>query len=122
MSDEDETNRKSSGGGRAEKPRPGQPGPSWDPVNLMRQVFDDLDGFAGPAQDVLLAWLLRLPEETPPASAARNVLDLYAAPVRDGARGEGAALIDLLEQVTAYDAERLAMLRGSGARRRGRRR
>lgn len=70
-------------------------------MNLMQQVFDHAPEFMGPAADILLSWLMRLPGEVDQASAAQWVLETYARPVEASANEESRKLIDLLEQAAA---------------------
>jgi len=77
----------------------GEPGPKYDPVNLMHQIFEEADAFIGPAQDVLLSWLIKLPQEMNPATAAGMVLDTTVVGYAGTPSDEAEKLIELLRQV-----------------------
>lgn len=49
-----------------------------DPKSLLEQAFDMEDEFPGPAEDLLLSWLLSLGVDQPPAAAAAALLPRYA--------------------------------------------
>jgi hypothetical protein len=71
-----------------------------DPKSLLEQAFDMEDEFPGPAEDLLLSWLLSLGADQPPAAAAATLLPRYAERIA----GKSAALPivklhRLLEQV-----------------------
>ncbi len=95
----------------------GEPGPEFDPVNLMHQIFEDASAFVGPAQDVLLSWLMKLPQSIEPAAAAKTVLDTTVAHCQSAPSEEAQKLIGLLGQVSEHGeiGEGLA----DGSRRRG---
>jgi len=82
----------------------GEAGPDFDPVNLMHQIFEDAATFIGPAQDVLLSWLMKLPQSVEPAAAAKTVLDTTVAHCRDTPSEEARKLIELLVQVSDHGA------------------
>lgn len=84
-----------------------QSGPDHDPVNLMSQVFEEIGIFIGPAQDVLLSWLLRLPKSMPPAEAAQRTLKGIVAGQTEGATPEAIQLIELLSEVATHSKENL---------------
>lgn len=93
----------------------GEPGPDHDPVNLMHQIFEEAGAFVGPAQDVLLSWLIKLPQGMDPSVAAGTILDTTVAACTDTPSEEAQKLIGLLHQVREHgniDA-------GRGGRRRG---
>lgn len=95
----------------------GEPGPDFDPVNLMHQIFEDASAFVGPAQDVLLSWLMKLPQSIEPATAARTVLDTTVAHCAGTPSDEAQKLIGLLKQVSEHGA--IGAGQGDGGRRRG---
>ena len=89
-----------------------------DPGGVIREVLLMGPEFPGPAEDVMLAWTLRLGVDRDPADSARRLLETYEladGPLPDGACGK---LVDLLRQA-ADSAGRAA---GRPARRGGRRR
>ena len=50
-----------------------------DPKSLLEQAFEMGEEFPGPAEDLLLSWLLSLGTGQPPAEAAAAVLPHYTA-------------------------------------------
>ena len=48
-----------------------------DPKSILEQAFDMEDEFPGPAEDLLLSWLLSLGADTAPATAAATLLPRY---------------------------------------------
>jgi hypothetical protein len=50
-----------------------------DPKSLLEQAFEMGDEFPGPAEDLLLSWLLSLGGDQPPAEAAAALLPRYTA-------------------------------------------
>ncbi|HVM85096.1 MAG TPA: hypothetical protein VMW18_14495 [Candidatus Binatia bacterium] len=48
-----------------------------DPKSILEQAFEMDDDFPGPAEDLLLSWLLSLGAEQPPAAAAAALLPRY---------------------------------------------
>jgi hypothetical protein len=50
-----------------------------DPKSILEQAFDMEDEFPGPAEDLLLSWLLSLGADQPPAEAAQTLLPRYTA-------------------------------------------
>jgi hypothetical protein len=52
-----------------------------DPKSILEQAFDMDEEFPGPAEDLLLSWLLSLGSEQMPAEAATALLPRYSARV-----------------------------------------
>ena len=48
-----------------------------DPKSLLEQAFDMGEEFPGPAEDLLLSWLLSLGADQPPATAAATLLPRF---------------------------------------------
>ena len=48
-----------------------------DPKSILEQAFEMDDDFPGPAEDLLLSWLLSLGTEQAPAEAAKVLLPRY---------------------------------------------
>ena len=72
-----------------------------DPGGLIREVLNAGDGFQGPAEDILLAWTLRLGDERDPAEVARRLIEAYGigdSPAPEGACGR---LVTLLRETAA---------------------
>lgn len=86
-----------------------------DPGGLIHEALSMGAAFPGPAEDLLLAWTLRLAPELDPQQAARHLLERYAL-TQEGAEGEPLArLVALLEQT----AEQGMTWAGAGRRRGG---
>ena len=90
-----------------------------DPGGVIREVLSMGPDFPGPAEDVILAWTLRLGADREPADSAKRLLaayDLTEGPLPEGACGQ---LVDLLRQ--AANSQDLAASRPTrrGGRRRG---
>jgi hypothetical protein len=49
-----------------------------DPKSLLEQAFEMGEEFPGPAEDLLLSWLLSLGADQAPADAAKTLLPRYA--------------------------------------------
>jgi len=76
-----------------------------DPEGTLRCALSaELDPLVAP-EDVLLAWLLRLPDRLDPARAAARVIAGSARPVQNQ------RLLDLLSEVAAWPPARLLPLR-----------
>jgi hypothetical protein len=89
-----------------------------DPGGVIREVLLMGPEFPGPAEDVMLAWTLRLGPDLDPADAAKRLLAAYElseGPLPDGACGK---LVDLLRQ----PADSGGRATGRPVRRGGRRR
>lgn len=92
---------------------------SDDPGGVIREVLLMGPEFPGPAEDVMLAWTLRLGADQDPADAAKRLLAAYhlaEGPLPEGACGK---LVGLLRQTAGSGdlAARRPMRRGG--RRRG---
>jgi hypothetical protein len=90
-----------------------------DPGGLIREVLDSGAAFQGPAEDILLAWTLRLDDGRDPAEVAGRLLRAYGraeGPLPDGACGR---LVALLREAAAAPR---GQLHGHRPRRRGGRR
>jgi hypothetical protein len=71
-----------------------------DPKSILEQAFEMDDEFPGPAEDLLLSWLLSLGADQEPAAAAAALLPLYSN--RMAGKSEAAPIAKLhklLEQV-----------------------
>lgn len=67
-----------------------------DPGGLIHEVLRAGPEFTGPAEDVILSWMLSLEDDRDPAEAARVVLqahDLSEGPLPDGAAGRVVTLL-----------------------------
>ena len=89
-----------------------------DPGGVIGEVIRMGPEFPGPAEDVILAWTIRLGVDRDPADAAKRLLETYElteGPLPDGACGK---LVDLLRQAAGSGD----LMASRPARRRGRRR
>ena len=91
-----------------------------DPKSILEQAFDMADEFPGPAEDLLLSWLLSLGADQQPAVAAAALLPLYSGRMA----GKDAALPivklhALLEQVATSPPAAARRGRLSARNRRG---
>lgn len=89
-----------------------------DPGGVIGEVIRMGPEFPGPAEDVMLAWTLRLGVDRDPADAAKRLLETYElaeGPLPEGACGK---LIDLLRQAASSGNQPMSR----PVRRRGRRR
>ena len=64
--------------------------------------------FPGPAEDIILAWMLGLGADRDPAQAARRLIETYGlaeAPLPSDATGR---IVEMLRQTAEFPKERLA--------------
>jgi hypothetical protein len=78
-----------------------------DPGGLIYEVLQAGDDYTGPAEDVILSWMLRLEDDQDPAATARHLLEAYGC--EEGAHPGGSAgrLILLLRETAEASPERL---------------
>jgi hypothetical protein len=91
-----------------------------DPKSILEQAFDMEDEFPGPAEDLLLSWLLSLGADQPPAEAAQSLLPRYTA--RMAGKDDALPIVKLhklLEQVAVSPPATARRGRLSGRMRRG---
>jgi hypothetical protein len=89
-----------------------------DPKRLIEQAFEMGDEFPGPAEDLLLSWMLSLPADANAPSIAAVLAERHRAQVVHLAEKHPARrLLALLEQTAAAGAARAEGRRGG---RRGR--
>jgi hypothetical protein len=91
-----------------------------DPKSILEQAFDMEDEFPGPAEDLLLSWLLSLGADQPPAEAAQTLLPRYSA--RMAGKNDALPIVKLhklLEQVAVSPPAQARRGRLSGRMRRG---
>jgi hypothetical protein len=91
-----------------------------DPKSILEQAFDMEDEFPGPAEDLLLSWLLSLGADQPPAVAAQTLLPRYTA--RMAGKDDALPIVKLhklLEQVAVSPPAQARRGRLSGRMRRG---
>ena len=91
-----------------------------DPKSILEQAFEMDDEFPGPAEDLLLSWLLSLGAEQPPAAAAATLLPRYTP--RMAGKSDSQPIVKLhrlLEQVALSPPATARRGRLSGRARRG---
>ena len=91
-----------------------------DPGGLIREVLETGEAFQGPAEDILLAWTLRLGDDRDPAEVAQRLIQAYGIgddPVPQGACGR---LVTLLRETAASPRGQLHSRRPRRGRRGGR--
>ena len=86
-----------------------------DPGGLIKQALEMGAVFPGPAEDVLLAWTIRLDPGLEPAIAAQRLLESYAVETGDITDTEAGRLIALLRQAAQSE---LSGVQPQGRRRR----
>lgn len=89
-------------------PRCDEPAPWFDPGWLIRRTLaaEAEAEPSGAAEDALLAWLIRLPDEHDPADAAARVLAVYR-PVTPRHDALAQRLFELLDQTQRYPRRHL---------------
>jgi hypothetical protein len=93
-------------------------GPAYDPHLLIRQVLDMGADFHGPAEDILLSWILSLDRALDPAAAALQLIDAYGLEI-PAEHGATLRLRDLILQTARFPD---GAVQGQPGSRRGRRR
>ncbi len=88
-----------------------------DPGGLIKQALDMGPEFPGPAEDIMMAWMLRLAEGSDPAAAAGRLLEAYAIASGPLPPGPCGRIVELLRQTAGCPQEHLARPPG---RRKGR--
>ncbi len=94
---------------------------SDDPGGLVKTVLDMGSEFPGPAEDIVMTWLLRLDDDRDPAEVAARLLADYGyaeTPLPEGACGR---VIELLRETADNKAgdRKARPLRRGGRRGRG---
>ena len=90
-----------------------------DPGGIIRQVLDAGPEFEGPAEDILLAWTMRLGDGADAGAAAARLTAAYG--IAEGPLPEGAAgrVVELLREAANYPQARMGrdLKRRRGGRR-----
>jgi hypothetical protein len=78
-----------------------------DPGGLIKEVLEMGAAFPGPAEDIVLAWMLHLDDDRDPAEVATRLMKAYG--IAEGPLPEGACgrVVDILRQTAAFGADRL---------------
>jgi hypothetical protein len=90
-----------------------------DPVGLIGQALTMGADFPGPAEDVLLSWILKLDQAVDPVAAAATLIQRYAGAEGPLPEGEAGKLIRLLRETASCspdEARRRRSRRGRGPR------
>jgi len=82
-----------------------------DPGGLVAEALAQGADFPGPAEDLLLAWSLRLADDLPAQEAARRLIERHGLTTL-ALPGAAGRLVELLRQAAASEAP-------AGGRRRG---
>lgn len=85
-----------------------------DPQGIIKMSLEMGAEFPGPAEDVLLAWTLRLGEDADVPAAARKLIADYGVAEMPAGNEQHARLIELLKE-TAKGREIQARRRGGAA-------
>ena len=78
-----------------------------DPGGLIREVLVLGEDFPGPAEDVVLAWILRLGQDRDPAESARRLIADYRLDEEPQPGGACGRLVAMLKETAAYPAQRM---------------
>lgn len=78
-----------------------------DPGGVIGEVLAMGPEFAGPAEDVLLGWTLRLADGVDPAAAARRLLARHGLQDRPAPEGACGDLIRLLRETANFSRARM---------------
>lgn len=77
-----------------------------DPGGLIREALGMGDDFTGPAEDLVLAWVLRLGEGRDPAEAAQRLIADYQLDAEPQPGGACGRLVGLLRETAEFPAAR----------------
>ena len=83
-----------------------------DPGGLIYEVLQAGDDYTGPAEDIILSWMLRLDDGQDPAATARHLLEAYGCEEGTLSGGSAGRLIQLLRETAEASPERLQRSRG----------
>ena len=79
-----------------------------DPGGLIREALDMGADFPGPAEDLVLAWMLALGNERDPAEAAQGLMAAYGFAEGPVPQDETGRIIEMLRQTAEFPEERLS--------------
>jgi hypothetical protein len=79
-----------------------------DPGGLIYEVLQAGDDYTGPAEDIILTWMLGLDDGQDPAATARHLLEAYGCDGGALPGGSAGRLIQLLRETTEASPERPA--------------
>lgn len=79
-----------------------------DPGGMIREVLEMGEAFPGPAEDLLLAWILRLGEDRDAAEAARRLIDDYRLGEEPQPGGACGRVIEMLKETAKFPSDRMA--------------
>jgi hypothetical protein len=78
-----------------------------DPGGLIHQVLHAGADYAGPAEDVILSWMLRLDDGQDPAAAARHLLRAHGYEAGALPKGPAGQVVRMLRETAQATPERL---------------
>lgn len=78
-----------------------------DPGGLIREVLAQGDAFPGPAEDIVLAWILRLGDDRDPGEAAKRLIADYELDREPPPGGACGRLVAILRETAAFPAGRM---------------
>ncbi|MPZ12239.1 MAG: hypothetical protein GEU89_18810 [Kiloniellaceae bacterium] len=78
-----------------------------DPGGLIREALGLGEEFPGPAEDVALAWILRLGQDRDPAEAATRLIADYELDREPGPGGACGRLVAILRETAEFPAQRM---------------
>ena len=78
-----------------------------DPGGLIREVLELGEDFPGPAEDVVLAWILRLGQDRDPAEAAKRLIADYRLDQSPQPGGACGRLIEMVKETATFPAQRM---------------
>ncbi len=77
-----------------------------DPGGLIYEVLQAGDEYTGPAEDIILSWMLGLDDGQDPAATARHLLEAYGCEDSALPGGSAGRLIQLLRETAEASPER----------------
>ncbi|NIA69053.1 hypothetical protein HBA54_10665 [Pelagibius litoralis] len=78
-----------------------------DPGGIIREVLEMGEAFPGPAEDVVLTWVLRLGDGRDPAGAARRLIDDYRLGEAPQPGGPCGRVIEMLKETATFPEDRM---------------
>ncbi len=78
-----------------------------DPGGLIREVIELGEDFPGPAEDIVLAWVLRLGDGRDPGQSAKRLITDYRLDDEPQPGGACGRLIEMLKETAEYPDQRM---------------
>ena len=79
-----------------------------DPGGMIREVLEMGERFPGPAEDVVLAWILRLGEGRDAAAAAQRLIEHYRLTETPQPGGACGRVIEMIMETAKFPGDRMA--------------